>query len=582
MGTQNKKNLSFLVRYMKPHTARLSALTALLLGGIGLQLANPQVIRYFIDTAQSRAPQNSLLLAGLAFIGLSLVQRALTLWAVYTSEGLGWSATNALRKDLALHCLRLDMGFHKARTPGELIERIDGDVTALANFFSQFIVRLLGNAFLVVGILMLLFRENLGLGVGLTAYTILILYILGVIQRRAVPIWAAARQAQAEQFGYLEERIGGAEEIRAAGGEEYALYRLVLYMREVMLKSRLGFMAGSLMKNITGLLAAGGYAFGLGVGVFLYTQGRLSLGSAYLIVYYIDMLIFPLQNIREQVQDFQSASASLGRVQELFAIQPRVQAPAAPAKLPGGMLSVSFENVTFHYEGAVEVLKDVSFRLETGRILGVLGRTGSGKSTLTRLLFRLYDPSLGSIRLGGSDMRQVGLSELRARVGMVTQDVQLFQASLRDNVTFFQRGIDDVKIRRLLTDLQLGEWYRGLPHGLETSLAAGGQGLSAGQAQLLAFLRVFLKDPGLVILDEASSRLDPATETQIEAAMDRLFTGRTGIIIAHRLRSVLRVDDLLILENGRVVEYGRRIDLAANPESRFSHLLQTGLEEVFA
>jgi ATP-binding cassette, subfamily B, bacterial len=582
MGTQNKKYLSFLVRYMKPHTVRLLALTALLLGGIGLQLANPQVIRYFIDTAQSPAPQNSLLLAGLAFIGLSLVQRALTLWAVYTSEGLGWSATNALRKDLALHCLRLDMGFHKARTPGELIERIDGDVTALANFFSQFIVRLLGNTLLVVGILVLLFRENLELGVGLTAYTLLILYILGVIQRRAVPIWAAARQAQAEQFGYLEERIGGAEEIRAAGGEEYALYRLVYHMREVMQKSRLGFIAGSLMKNITGLLAAGGYAFGLGVGVFLYTQGRLSLGSAYLIVYYIDMLIFPLQNIREQVQDFQTASASLERIQELFAIQPRVQAPVDPAQLPGGMLAVGFENVTFHYEGAMEVLKDVSFRLETGRILGVLGRTGSGKSTLTRLLFRLYDPSLGSIRLGDVDMRQVGLSELRARVGMVTQDVQLFQASLRDNVTFFQRGIDDAKILRLLTDLQLGEWYRGLHQGLETSLAAGGQGLSAGQAQLLAFLRVFLKDPGLVILDEASSRLDPATETQIEAAIDRLFTGRTGIIIAHRLRSVQRVDDLLILENGRVVEYGRRLDLMADPESRFSHLLQTGLEEVFA
>jgi ATP-binding cassette subfamily B protein len=582
METNNRKHLSFLVKYLKPHTARLAALTTLLLGGIGLQLANPQVIRYFIDTAQSRAPQNRLLLAAFAFIGISLVQCGLNLWAAYKAEGLGWSATNALRTDLALHCLRLDMGFHKDRTPGELIERIDGDVTALANFFSQFTVRLLGNAFLVVGILALLFRENLGLGVGLTAYTILILYVLGVIQRRTVPIWAAARQAQAEQFGFLEERIGGAEEIRAAGGEEYTIYRLLLCMREVMKKNRLGFLAGSLMKSATGLLAAGGYAFGLGMGVYLYTQGRLSLGSAYLIVYYIDILIIPLQNIREQVQDYQLASASLGRVQELLAIQPQVQEPANPSRLPGGKLSVCFENVSFHYEGELDVLKDVSFNLETGRILGVLGRTGSGKSTLTRLLFRLYDPSQGSIRLGGYEIDQVSLGELRNRVGMVTQDVQLFQASLRDNIAFFQQGIEDTKIQQLLIDLQLGEWYNGLPQGLETSLAAGGQGLSAGQAQLLAFLRVFLKNPGLVILDEASSRLDPATETQIEKAIDHLLAGRTGIIIAHRLRSVQRVDDLLILQNGRVVEYGRRLDLAADPESQFSHLLQTGLEEVFA
>ena len=582
MKTQYKKYRTFLVRYLKPHTAQLVALAVLLLGGIGLQLANPQVIRYFIDTAQSRGPQSSLLLAGLAFIGLSLVQRGLSLWAVYSSEGLGWSATNALRNDLALHCLRLDMGFHKNRTPGELIERIDGDVTALANFFSQFIVRLAGNALLVVGILLLLFRENVYLGVGLTAYTILILYVLGKIQRRAVPIWAAARQAEAEQYGYLEERIGGAEEICAVGGEEYALYRLVLVMREVMAKSRQGFMAGSLMKNVTGLLAAGGTIFGLGLGVFLYTQGRLSLGSAYLIVYYIDMLIFPLQNIREQVQDFQSASASLGRVQELFAVQPMVRNPAKPVNLPAGRFSVSFDNVTFRYEGELDVLKDVSFKLEAGRILGVLGRTGSGKSTLTRLLFRLYDASEGSIQLGGCDIRRVSLDELRAQVGMVTQDVQLFQASIRDNITFFQKGMDDIKILQLIENLQLGEWYQGLSQGLETPLAASGLGLSAGQAQLLAFLRVFLKDPGLVILDEASSRLDPATENQIEAAMDRLFAGRTGIIIAHRLRSVERVDDLLILENGRIAEYGKRIDLAANPHSRFSHLLQTGLEEVFA
>jgi ATP-binding cassette subfamily B protein len=262
MDTLNRENLSLLVSYLKPNSARLVALAALLLGGIGLQLANPQAIRFFIDAAQSRGSQSSLLLAAVVFIGFSLIQRGLSLWATYAAEGLGWSATNALRRDLALHCLRLDMSFHKRIAPGEMIERIDGDVTALSNLFSQFIIRLFGNALLVVGILALLFRENFGLGLGLTFYMLLIFYILGLIQRRVVQIWASAKEAQAQQFGYLEERIGGAEDIRAAGAEEYTIYRLILLMREVMVKSRLGFMTASLMKNVTNLLASGGYAFG--------------------------------------------------------------------------------------------------------------------------------------------------------------------------------------------------------------------------------------------------------------------------------------------------------------------------------
>jgi ATP-binding cassette subfamily B protein len=183
--------------------------------------------------------------------------------------------------------------------------------------------------------------------------------------------------------------------------------------------------------------------------------------------------------------------------------------------------------------------------------------------------------------MGGRDIRQVGLEDLRSHVGMVTQDVQLFQASVRDNLTFFSQGTDDIQIQYLLRDLQLWEWYESLPKGLDSTLATSGQGLSAGQAQLLALLRVFLKNPGLVILDEASSRLDPATETLVERAIDRLFDARTGIIIAHRLRSVQRVDDLLILDNGQIVETGSRISLAADPASRFFHMLQPGLEEVF-
>jgi ABC-type multidrug transport system fused ATPase/permease subunit len=215
-------------------------------------------------------------------------------------------------------------------------------------------------------------------------------------------------------------------------------------------------------------------------------------------------------------------------------------------------------------------------------VLGVLGRTGSGKTTMTRLLFRLYDPHAGAVRLGNVDIREAGLADVRGHVGMVTQEVQLFNASVRDNLTLFNRRIADEAIVRALREIGLWEWFQSLPDGLDTVLGAAGGGLSAGQAQLLALTRVFLRDPGLVILDEASSRLDPATERLLERAIDRLFANRTGIVIAHRLSTVQRADDILILDHGRVAEYGQRAQLAANPNSRFAQLLRTGLEEVRA
>jgi ATP-binding cassette, subfamily B, bacterial len=252
------------------------------------------------------------------------------------------------------------------------------------------------------------------------------------------------------------------------------------------------------------------------------------------------------------------------------------------ADLPPGPLAVEFDDVTFVYpDAAVEpVLQDVTFRLEAGKTLGLLGRTGSGKTTATRLLFRLYDPTVGAVRIGGTDVRAPRLEQLRARVAVVTQDVQLFSGTVRENLTLFDPAVSDDRILVVLEDLGLGDWLRALPDGLDTQVGPGGRGLSAGEAQLLAFTRAFLADPSVVILDEASSRLDLATEQLIERAVDKLLKDRTGLVIAHRLATVQRADEILVLEDGRVLEHGDRARLAADPESRYAHLLQTGLAEV--
>jgi ATP-binding cassette, subfamily B, bacterial len=248
---------------------------------------------------------------------------------------------------------------------------------------------------------------------------------------------------------------------------------------------------------------------------------------------------------------------------------------------PAGALSVELKDVSFGYDSGVPVLDGVSVRVPPGGVLGVVGRSGSGKTTLARLLLRLADPTRGAVRVGGTDLRELRLAELRARVGFVTQDVQLLQGSVRDNLTLFgAHPAADPRLVEVLDSLGLGRWYGSLPRGLDTSIGAGGIGLSAGEAQLLAFARVFLRDPGLVILDEAASRLDPVSEERIERAIDRLLRGRTAIVIAHRLATVSRADEILVLDRGRVAEHGPRRVLAGDPDSRFARLLATGTQEL--
>jgi ABC-type multidrug transport system fused ATPase/permease subunit len=592
-----------LTAYLQPQRARVALLAGLLLAGIGLQLLNPQVMRYFIDTAQAGGPARDLLLAALVYLIAGLAGRGLAFATSYVSLNVAWRATNALRADLTRHCLRLDMPFHKTHTPGEMIERIDGDALALGDFFSQMVVKTAGNALLVIAILYLLYRENAAAGAILTMYTALTVAVLGGTQNLGAKRWEAARQAWAEQSSFLEEHIAGSEDIRGVGAESYVLDKLLGIMRSLTERARGGSMANALGFSLTNFLHVMGYGLGLAIGAYLYTRGSVTIGTAFVMVYYIGMLAAPLDEIRRQAQELGQAGGSIARIAELFSLRPQV-VETAQAHLPPSALSVAFENVSFAYDDAAShdeahstldetrnteygsrithhASRNITFTLAPGRVLGVLGRTGSGKTTLTRLIFRLYDPVTGAIRLSDVDLPGVAFDDLRARVGMVTQDVQLFGASVRDNIALFDSGVTDEQIRAALARLDLLDWVQKLG-GLAAELAAGGGGMSAGEAQLLAFARVLLRDPGLVILDEAASRLDPITEARLERAIDGLLAGRTAIIIAHRLHTVGRADDILILDEGRIVEFGPRRQLAEDPASRFHRLLQTGLEEALA
>ncbi len=578
MSVSYQQHRRLLVQALRPQLPRVLFLALLLLGGIGLQLVTPQILSRFIDSARTGAAADVLARLALLFLGVALMGQFVSALSVYTSENVGWTATNKTREDLALHCLRLDLPFHNARTPGEMIERVDGDVTQVSGFFSQFVIRVLGNAVLLVGILGLLYRADWRVGIAYTVFAITALVALRRLLETAVPYWKNARQASAMLLGFLEERLSGTEDIRASGAVPYVMRRLSEALRNQMEKSRRAWLRGTMMWATTAGLLAVGNALAFGMGAYLFRRGIITLGTVYLFFHYTEMLRRPLEQITRQMQELQRASASLGRVSDLLAFESATV--DGSGRLPGGALSVDVARISFGYVEDDLVLKDISFTLGQGRVLGLLGRTGSGKTTIGRLFARFYDPTAGLIRLGGTDVRDVTLADLRSRVGLVTQDVQLFHASVRDNLTFFNPAISRTRIEEVLGELGLLEWVETLPQGLETPI--GPRALSAGEAQLLAFARVFFKDPGLVILDEASSRLDPVTEQLVERAVEALLRHRTAIIIAHRLATVHRADAIVILEEGRVIEQGAREALAADPTSRFAALLRTGLEEVLA
>jgi len=568
-----------LVDHLQNQKRHFVLLVTLLLSSITLQVLNPQLMRQFIDTATTGPESAPLVPLALAFIGVALFQQVLAVGARYVGENVAWTATNDLRAELAAHCLRLDINFHSEHSPGELIERIDGDVAELSNFFSQLVIRIVGSLLLMAGILLVLFIEDWRLGLGFTAFASVTVISLSRVRNIAVPYDRALREAQADLSAFLEERLSGTEDIRANGAVEYVLQGLYRLQTTILQRWRKSGDRHVVVHLVAGMGLMMGFAIAFVSGYELYHAGVFTIGTAYLVVYYTNQMARPIRDLTQQVESLQNIGAAVERLSELRAFQPEI-VDGPGASIPAGPLELSFEGVTFAYVDGEPVLDGLDFRLAPGRVLGLLGRTGSGKTTVTRLVFRLYDVSSGVVRLNGIDLRQFRLHDLRRRVAMVTQDVQLFQASVRDNLTFFNHDIPDERILEVIEELELGDWYRALPRGLDTRLETGGRGLSAGQAQLLAFARVFLQDPGLVILDEASSRLDPATEQIIERTVDKLLRDRTAIIVAHRLGTVQRADEIMILEDGRVTEYGDRARLAADPSSRFYSLLQTGLSEV--
>lgn len=570
-----------LVRYLPyflVHPARMLLLVVSVAGLTALQLVLPTVLGQFVDAARAMVPQPQLLNYGVVFVVASLGLQALGVLATITANALGWSATNLLRQDLVAHCLNLGHRFARRHPVGELIERADVDAGILANFFSRFAIEMVGSALLLVGIHIMLLRLNVVLGLSSLVFTALALWALGRLRQASRSVWHSARKASANLFGFAGEALMGLEDARANGDLPAVRRRFQGLQQAILpLQNRAMMVFGGAWAAPL-LVFACGDALAMILAARLFTSDSLSLGQAVSAFFYIALLNRPIDQIRTQVQNLQRAEASLQRVGELFDEQPDV-ADTGTGTVPKVAPSLTFKGVGFQYDDTAEaVLHDVSFSVPAGSTVGLLGRTGSGKTTLTRLLFRFYDPTGGHILLNGQPLAAYALADLRQSIALITQDVQLLTATLRNNLELFDEAVTDDALWRALRAVDLEGWARDLPDGLESLIEP--TRLSAGEAQLLALARVYLRDPTIIILDEPTSWLDRWSESRLTHALSMLMQGRTCLVIAHRLSTVQHLDQLVVLDHGRVIERGSPAELAQRPGGHYAKLLAAGLEIV--
>lgn len=573
----------FFFKYSKGEGRYLALLTILTLASSLASLASPQLVRRFLDQAQANASFAHLIYTALVIMALALLGEAFALGQVYVGELIAWKTTNRLREDLARHCLGLDMGFHKTHKPGELLERVDNDVDETRGFFSTLFTDIAATLPLFAGIVIFLSIEDWRLGVGACAVTLLAALVFPRINKARTPRIAEVREVHAQLSGDLQEWIQGREDIQASSSEEVMLNRLHRRYSQ-RYKASLKLLPSNTLANTMPtivLTLAYALAYTLSSGVL---GKAIPVSGVAMVLLYLDKLQQPVYVIQESFEWMATAQASFGRIVDLMNEASGLRTGAASLDRSRG-IGLMLEGVTFGYGDGKPVLKDLSLELRPGERLGLLGRTGSGKTTLTRLVMHLYEPQEGRVLLGDGarsfEPRELSPSCLNGLVAMVTQDVELFHATVRENLRLYDQAIPDDAVLKAIESVSMSEWLARQPKGLD-SMMNGSIGLSAGEAQLLSLARVFLRDPGLVILDEASSRLDPATERRMEIAVDGLLEGRTAIIIAHRLDTVQRADRIAILEQGRLAEAGMRRDLAADPDSRFSSLLRTGIGAALA
>ncbi|MEE2038875.1 ABC transporter ATP-binding protein [Nocardiopsis sp. CT-R113] len=584
-----------IISYARPHWRAIVWFLLVTSVGSAIVVANPLLLRAIID--QGILPGNTSLVVWLAVAaaGLAVLEGVLTLLGRWLSARIGEGVIYLLRTQVFTHVQRMPLAFFTRTQTGSLISRLNTDVVGAQRAITSVLQSVLSNLISVVAVLVTMIA--LSWQVTLVALVLVPLFLVPakLIGRRLAHISRDAMDNNADMSSLMTERfnVGGAMLVKLYGrpAEESAGFAdragrvRDLGVRQAVL--------GSLLFSMLGLITALAMAMVYGVGGLLAINGAFEVGTLVALTTLLTRLYGPVTTLSNVHVEIMTALVSFDRVFEVLDLEPGIKESPDARDLPQGPLGVEFDHVSFRYPGAREssvasleltpqaevdddtqVLSGVSFRAEPGTMVALVGPSGAGKTTLTHLVSRLYDPTEGDVRIGGLDLREVTGDSLREAVGVVTQDAQLFHDTVGANLRYARPGATDAELEEALRMARLGPLLAQLPNGLETMVGDRGYRLSGGEKQRLAIARLLLKAPAVVVLDEATAHLDSESEAAVQEALAVALEGRTSLVIAHRLATVREADQILVLEDGRILERGTHDELLGR-EGLYTALYRT-------
>ena len=530
----------------------------------GTNLIIPRIIQQVIDIGLAQGEIVFMLRAGLLIVGIGVLQTILTYFQRYISEWIAARIGYDLRNRLYDHIQHLSFTYHDHAQTGQLISRCIEDVRSVERFTGIGVVELIQLALLVLGITVLLFRQQPKLAAIALFPMIPLVLITGNFGRKIGNYFLAVDRSLGELSSRLQENVSGVQVVRAFAREGHEIERFsaanrILYLARVKVLTE-----WSKIMPTAHLLVTLGTILILWFGGQMVLRGEMTIGEVVAFNGYLLLLAAPAQQLTWLVNSAGEAVAGIQRAYEVLDLVPAIQSPALAIPLPNLTGQVQFDRVCFHYQGEkAATLEDIQLEVAPNQVVALIGPTGSGKTSLVNLIPRFYDVSEGAVRVDGYDVREVALEVLRPQIGIVLQSSLLFSVSIAENIAYGRPGASQAEIEASARAAQAHEFIQELPAGYQTVVGERGVTLSGGQRQRVAIARALLMDPRILILDDSTSSVDTQTERLIQKALDSLMEGRTTFVIAHRLSTVRRADQILVLDRGRIVERGTHSQLLA-------------------
>ena len=568
--------LARLAPLVRPYTARLAVAFLFLVVAAAAGLVFPAVLRYLLDAAFVLKDRGALDRIALGLVAVFAVQAVANFVQVFLLSSSTERIIAALREQTYAHLIRLSPAFFTERRTGELTSRLSSDLALLQSLLSTWISELSRQTLFLIGGIAMMFVTNPRLTLTTLAVVPLVIgaaFTFGRALRRAS---TSVQDRIGEAMGMADESFGAIRTVQSFTREGIETERFGTLLHDLVDVAVKRARVRALFFGVVGFVAFASVAAVLWQGGAQVVDGKLTAGTLVSFLFYALFVAAAVGSLASLFGNFQEAVGAATRVFELLDTQPTVHDPAHPRRFTGPVRgAVALESVAFRYQPNLpDVVRDISLDIAPGDVVALVGRSGAGKTTIASLLPRFWDVTAGRITLDGIDVRALSLDTLRGAIGIVPQEPVLFSGSIRENIAYARPDASDAEVLRAAQAAHAWEFIERLPEQWNTRVGERGVKLSGGQRQRIAIARVFLKDPAVVILDEATSSLDTESERYVEQALEQLLEGRTTLIIAHRLSTVRRADRVVVLDQGRIVETGSHDELLDREDGLFARLHQ--------